>query len=615
MKRTALSTLSILLIASLLATPGCGASSVTEKGNVAALTAPKERPASTQSSGGGNQYTLEQAMSENAQLSTIAFSGLAFITGSSGADTFMPPGKVADFFGFQYMRDVDTAGYGHNTTFLSRVANNVLYILDDAQKAKLVALAKEQAPLYNTFAYNRFPLMNAFRRSLEGNIPSGSGGLDISTVADYTGNLYKIDADLSYNRAMVVGEIIRSFSEEQKAYLAKMQFNNYNTWPAVEEDETLKRSMTNTEFVAVMTYASELFSWYKGSLDADVYFCPERHGTYFGGFYMKDYPAMNNPDYFISTAITGDSGKEFLATLNTEQRALITGIIDEQSDALAEIAQIRTTVSTELRKAMSGGTVDKAKVYALIQRYGELDGQMSGLYADRFSQVNRTLTDSQRATLVKLRNLTVVPNGAYRFSTPVAMPEIPNTDFLFGVGNAPVSQGQLEAPASFTESEGKNTAGNSADNTEGGEKAKPEAPKSGTSADPKTGKQPSKGSAPGGGQRLTVKVNEKDILFETPPVIKDGRTLVPVRAVTEALGAEVQWNASTQTVTITKGSIVIKLVIGKNTATMNGKSVTLDVPASNGNGSTVVPLRFVSEALNLKVLWEQDKNTIKISGQ
>jgi hypothetical protein len=59
------------------------------------------------------------------------------------------------------MRDVDTAGYGHNTLFLSRVANNVLYILNDAQKAKLIALAKEQAPIYTNFAYNRFPLMNA----------------------------------------------------------------------------------------------------------------------------------------------------------------------------------------------------------------------------------------------------------------------------------------------------------------------------------------------------------------------------------------------------------------------------------------------------------------------
>jgi Spy/CpxP family protein refolding chaperone len=388
-------------------------------------------------------------MSDNAQLSTIAFSGLAFITGSKGADSFFPPGKVADFFGFQYMRDVDTAGYGHNTTFLTRVASNVLYILNDEQKAKLVALAEEQAPLYINFAYNRFPLMDAFRRSLEGDVPSGSTGLDTAVVSKYTSSLYKTDADLSYNRAVVVGEIINSFTDEQKAYLAKMEFDNYASWPEVAEDETLKKSMDNNEFVAVMTYASELFSWYKGSLDADVYFCPERHGTYFGGFYMKDYPAMNNPDYFISTATTGDSGQGFLNILNAEQKALITGIIDEQRAALEEIAQIRTTVSAELRKAISGGSIDKEKVYSLIERYGELDGQMSALYALRFSEVNSTLTDTQRADLVKLRNLDVVPEGAYRFSTPVAMPQVPNTDYMFGVGSIPQDAGQTSAPASF----------------------------------------------------------------------------------------------------------------------------------------------------------------------
>ncbi|NWJ98940.1 MAG: hypothetical protein HXX20_24635, partial [Chloroflexi bacterium] len=408
------------------------------------------QPSTTQGTvANSTSYTLEQAMSDNAQLSTIAFSGLAFITGSSGADTFMPPGKVADFFGFQYMRDVDTAGYGHNTTFLSRVANNVLYILNDEQKAKLVALAKEQAPLYVNFAYNRFPLMNVFRRSLSGDIPTGSTGLNIQAVSTYTAGLYKTDADLSYNRAVVVGQIITSFTDEQKAYLAKMQFNNYLSWPDVAENDTLKRGLTNDEYVAVMTYASELFSWYKGGLDADVYFCPERHGTYFGGFYMKDYPAMNNPDYFISTAITGDSGQEFLKVLTTEQRALVTGIIAEQRSALTEIAQIRTTISTELRKAITGGTVDKTLVYSLIGRYGELDGQMSALYASRFSAVNKTLTESQRAALIKLRNLDVVPQGAYKFSTPVAMPVIPNTDFLFGVGSLPQNAGQLTAPVSF----------------------------------------------------------------------------------------------------------------------------------------------------------------------
>lgn len=396
-----------------------------------------------------DQYTITQAMSDNAQLSTIAFSALAFITGSSGADTFMPPGKVADFFGFQYMRDVDKAGYGHNTTFLSSAANNILYILNDQQKEKLVALAKEQAPLYADFAYNRFSIMNAFRRSLEGNIPSGSKGLDADAISKYTGNLYSIDADLSYNRSIVVGEIINSLTSEQKAYLDKMQFDNSATWPKIAEDEELKKSITNNEYVAVMTYASEMFSWYKGSLYADIYFCPERHGTYFGGFYMKDYPAMNNPDYFISTAVTGDSGKEFLNILNEQQRALITGIIDEQRDDLAEIIQLRAAVSMELRKAITGEKVDKEKVYALIQRYGELDGKLSTLYAARFTQVNSTLSDQQRASLIKLRNLNVVPQGAYRFSAPVAMPDIANNDYMFSIGSMPQNAGTVTAPADF----------------------------------------------------------------------------------------------------------------------------------------------------------------------
>ncbi|MBF0594770.1 MAG: hypothetical protein HQL22_07365 [Candidatus Omnitrophica bacterium] len=403
----------------------------------------------SQTKGKGGQYSIDQAMSDNAQLSTIAFSGLAFITGNAGGDTFFPPGKVADFFGFQYMRDVDTAGYGHNTTFLTKAASNVLYILNDEQKAKLIALAKEQAPIYINFAYNRFLLTNAFRRALEGNIPDGSSGLNIQAVSKYTAGLYKNDADLSYNRAVVIGEIINSFTDEQKAYLAKMQFNNYASWPDVSENEDLKIGMTNNQFVAVMTYASELFSWYKGSLEADVYFCPERHGTYFGGFFMKDYPAMHNPNYFISTAITGDSGKDFLNILNPQQRALIIGIIDEQKSALEEIKQIRTTVSMELRKAISGGTIDKNKVYLLIERYGELDGQMSGLYASRFAEVNKTLTSEQRVALVKLRNLDAVPQGAYRFSTPVTMPVVPNTDFMFGVGSMPQDGGQLTAPAGF----------------------------------------------------------------------------------------------------------------------------------------------------------------------
>jgi len=388
---------------------------VTTPADIAAAAVTTETTTSAAADGDSPQYSLAQAMSDNAQLSTIAFDGLAFITGSAGADTFFPPGKVADFFGFQYMRDVDVSGYGHNTLFLTRAADNVLYILNDDQKAQLVALAEEQAPLYVDFAYNRLPLTTAFRLNLEGDIPDGSTGLNTQDVARYTSDLYETDADLSYHRAVVVGAIINSFTDDQKAYLAKMQFDDYLTWPDVAEDQTLKQSLNNSQYTALMTYASELFSWYKGGLDADVYFCPERHGTYFGSFYLKDYPAVGNDDYFISTTETGDSGQAFLNVLNPDQQALITGIIDEQRPMLQEIAQIRTEVCTELRKAMTGGTIDKELVYTLIERYGELDGEMSALYATRFAQVNSTLTDAQRAALVQLRNLTVVPQGVYLF--------------------------------------------------------------------------------------------------------------------------------------------------------------------------------------------------------
>ena len=388
-------------------------------------------------------------MSDDAQLSTIAFSALAFITGDPNADTFFPPGKVADFFGFQYMRDVDKAGYGHNTTFLTKAAMTVWSILDEGQRSKVVALAKEQAPKYANFAFNRLPLIEAFRNALEGAGSAATSTLDSERVAEYTGRLYETDAELSIGRAQVVGEIIQSLTPEQRTKLDALSFNDSATWPDIPEDESLKRSLSNTEYQTVMTFASETLSWYLGNLAADVYFCPERHGTYFGGFFMKDYPAMGNPDYFISTSVTGDKGKAFLEILEPNQRTLITSIIDEQRSTLDEIAVLRLQISELLRVAQTGEAVDTARLTSLITHYGELDGAVSGLYAQRFAQVNGTLTNEQRNALVALRDLPIVAPSAYRFATEVPNPLLPNIDYLFGVGQMPSDAGKLVAPEDF----------------------------------------------------------------------------------------------------------------------------------------------------------------------
>jgi len=87
-------------------------------------------------------------------------------------------------------------------------------------------------------------------------------------------------------------------------------------------------------------------------------------------------------------------------------------------------------------------------------------------------------------------------------------------------------------------------------------------------------------------------------------VLINGSTMVPMRAIFENLGATISWKESTKTVTAVKGSTTIVIQIGAQTATVNGKKVTLTKEAVLLSGSTLVPLRFVSEALGAKVSWD-----------
>ncbi len=142
---------------------------------------------------------------------------------------------------------------------------------------------------------------------------------------------------------------------------------------------------------------------------------------------------MGKPDYSISTALTGDKGEALLQALAPQQRLLITSLVDLQRLDLEEVVQTRRAISTELRRFLHGGGADKNTLLALARRYGELDGEISWLYATHFAQLGQTLTAAQRQTLMKLRGLEdYACSGAYLYSEPIAMPEIPNSDFLFG---------------------------------------------------------------------------------------------------------------------------------------------------------------------------------------
>lgn len=109
-----------------------------------------------------------------------------------------------------------------------------------------------------------------------------------------------------------------------------------------------------------------------------------------------------------------------------------------------------------------------------------------------------------------------------------------------------------------------------------------------------------------------VQLNGRYVQFDQPPIHTGTRILVPMRAIFEALQAEVGWDAQKQEVTGTIGQSQVVLTIGQTTAYVNGKPVELDEPSRLMGGRTMVPVRFIAESLKAQVIWRQESNTVVI---
>lgn len=112
---------------------------------------------------------------------------------------------------------------------------------------------------------------------------------------------------------------------------------------------------------------------------------------------------------------------------------------------------------------------------------------------------------------------------------------------------------------------------------------------------------------------ITVFVNGRQVNFpDIKPYIKNGRTLVPVRFVSQEMGAKVEWNNAKREVIIVKNGKKITLRIGSKDVYVNGTKKTIDVPAELKGNRTMVPLRFINEALGAKVNWSDTEKKVTI---
>jgi len=112
---------------------------------------------------------------------------------------------------------------------------------------------------------------------------------------------------------------------------------------------------------------------------------------------------------------------------------------------------------------------------------------------------------------------------------------------------------------------------------------------------------------------VTVEIDDEEIYFDQDPVIYNNRTMVPMRKIFEELGANVSWNAETQTATGKKGDRSVKVTLGQDTMYINNKKVVLDTVPFALSGRTLVPVRAVAEGLGCEVDWDSKNKLVSIT--
>ena len=112
---------------------------------------------------------------------------------------------------------------------------------------------------------------------------------------------------------------------------------------------------------------------------------------------------------------------------------------------------------------------------------------------------------------------------------------------------------------------------------------------------------------------VRVQVNGTPLNLDVPPMIKNGYTLIPFRGVFESLGGVVEWDQENLVASVTYGETEVLIPIGSQTATVNGESKTMQIPGEVIDGRTLIPLRFVSESLGFVVDWNDAMRTAVVN--
>ena len=111
---------------------------------------------------------------------------------------------------------------------------------------------------------------------------------------------------------------------------------------------------------------------------------------------------------------------------------------------------------------------------------------------------------------------------------------------------------------------------------------------------------------------ISVYVNGTELTLDVPPMLENDRTLVPMRAIFEALGAEVSWDEESRTIVAVRGDTTVFMQVDDWYMSVNDEWIALDAPPRIVNDRTLIPLRAVAEALGAQVGWDEEMQTVTV---
>jgi hypothetical protein len=350
------------------------------------------------------------------------------------ADTFFPPGELIDFWGFQWIRDTDVDGQGHNSNYAAYAANAILNVLNDTQKGWIldhsytqvgvlnissISLANMTSSTYDGLVYGRLPFQMAVRDSRALNMVK-------SRVVKYFGSMYLLAGRVAISRAKLFVRLKNSLNPTQLQTLNS--YTGFYSFPSTSTDTFCSKA--NGEYVGLMykTVAGDFLAWFKGNQLRDAYFAPERVASYFGLFYLKDIISLERNALGLSTtidsALTGNYGLNLQKLLNGDQRPFMTNLLNSELPYAYKLYYARSNITSLLRGFVSG-SVNETLILSFAKQIGEYDGAISYFAALALNGIKATLNQTQVANFASLIEEEIPKcEGYYYLSYNLPMPAV-----------------------------------------------------------------------------------------------------------------------------------------------------------------------------------------------